>query len=67
MAYAPKHDSGKSNGADEPLCGSELIVDWLDRHDSGVTPRLESYKEEDPDQKNGDDTDRECNEEPYTP
>ena len=67
MRDTPQRNSDHGNAADEPLYTGELVFRGPDRDNDSSFARLERDEEEDPDEKNRDDADGKCDEEPDAP
>ena len=67
MANAPKNNGSDCDDTDEPLGCRESISDWSNGHDGGVAAGLECDEQQNPNENNGNDADRECNEKPNAP
>ena len=67
MSNAPQDDSHYCDDTDEPLDARELVLHGSDRYDSSTSTRLESYKKQEPYEKNGYNADGKSDKEPDAP
>lgn len=67
MGHAPEHYGHYSDSADKPLHACEFVFHRAYRYDRRALARLEGDKKKHPDEKDGDDADREGHEKPDAP
>ena len=67
MCYTPEYNSNDSHYADEILHAREFILHGPHRDYRGAFPWLKGNEKEYPDEQDGDYTDGESDEEPFTP